>query len=267
MKKNLALLVATVSAALLVIGCSKTEAPVAQPQSAPAQTVQTALDLDSEKVLNLYNWPDYIPPSLLESFTQTTGIKVNYDTYENNETMHTKLVAGKTGYDLVVTGNVYAKQELDAGLMQALDKRQLSNLSNLDTQLMAKLAQVDTGNQHLVPWAWGFTTVGINRGKVSKALGSMPFPDNAWDLVFNPLYTAKLKSCGIAYQDSFADVIPLALHYLGKNPGSSDAQDIKAVSALLAKVRKDVGLFSVGMIDDMASGKACVAIGYSSEIN
>lgn len=101
----------------------------------------------------------------------------------------------------------------------------MTNHSNLDKNLMDKLNQVDGGNQHLVPWAWGFTTIGVNTTKLKKALGGLPMPDNAWDLVFNPRYTSKLKSCGIAYQDSFADIIPLALHYVGKNAGSADAND------------------------------------------
>ena len=259
-------------AALALLGCSKKEdIPAATPTPAPVVATTAAaasgLDLDGEKTLNLYNWPDYIPPVTLAAFEKETGIKVIYDSYESNEAMHAKVVAGNTGYDIVVTGNVFAKQEIDAGLMQPLDKNRLTNQSNLDKNLMDKLNQVDGGNQHLVPWAWGFTTIGVNTTKLKKALGGLPMPDNAWDLVFNPRYTSKLKSCGIAYQDSFADIIPLALHYVGKNAGSADANDLKLAASMLSKVRRDVGLFSVGMIDDLASGKACVAIGYASEIN
>jgi putrescine transport system substrate-binding protein len=118
-----------------------------------------------------------------------------------------------------------------------------------------------------VPWAWGFTTVGINKTKAEKALGKMPMPENAWDLVFDPKYTSKLKSCGIAYLDSPTEIIPVALHYIGKDAYSNDPADYKAAAEMLAKVRKDVRLFSSTMIDDIAGGKACVAIGWSGDIN
>jgi putrescine transport system substrate-binding protein len=132
---------------------------------------------------------------------------------------------------------------------------------------MATLTTADPGNKYLVPWGWGFTTVGINKTKVMKALGSMPMPENAWDLVFDPKYTSKLKSCGIAYLDSPTEIIPVALHYIGKDAYSNDPADYKLATAMLAKVRKDVRLFSATMIDDISGGKACVAIGWSGDIN
>lgn len=254
----------------MLSACSPAPAPApaatapAEPVAAPAPA---ALQLDAEKILNIYNWPDYIPPQTIAAFEKETGIKVNYDTYESNETMHAKVIAGNTGYDIAVTGNVFAKQQVQGGIMQPLDKSQLSQYGNLDKNLMDKLAQDDPGNAHLVPWAWGFTTVGINRTRAEKALAGLPMPDNAWDLVFDPKYTSKLKSCGIAFQDSSTDVIPLALHHIGRNPDSGSVADLKAASDMLAKVRPDVRIFSNGMIDDLASGKACVAIGWSSEIN
>jgi len=132
---------------------------------------------------------------------------------------------------------------------------------------MAKLDKVDPGNNHLVPWAWSFTTVGINKTKVAKALGNTPMPENAWDLVFNPTYTSKLKSCGIAYLDSPTEIMPPALHYIGKDAYSADAADHKAAGEMLSKVRKDIRLFSSTMIDDLAGGKACVALGWAGDIN
>lgn len=241
---------------------------------APSSTTVAHIDtaapppaLDPEKVLNIYNWPDYIPPETIAAFQKETGIKVNYDTYESNEAMHAKVAAGNTGYDIAVTGNVFAKQQIAGGIMQALDTSKLTQYGNLDKNLMAKLVQDDPGNRHLIPWAWGFTTVGINTTKAQKALGDLPMPENAWDLVFSPLYTRKLKTCGIAFQDSSTDVMPLALHHIGKNPSSAVAADLQAATEMLAKVRPDIRMFSSGMIDDLASGKACVAIGWSSEIN
>jgi putrescine transport system substrate-binding protein len=255
--------------AVALAACGKKEeapvaaAPVAAPvASAPAEPVNT-----EEKVLNIYNWPDYIPEGMVAAFEKESGIKVNYDTFETNEALQAKLVAGNSGYDIVVPGTVFAKPQLEAGLMQPLDKAKIKNLANLDPAIMKTLSKADPDNKYLVPWAWGFTTVGINKTKVAKALGKMPMPENAWDLVFDAKYTSKLKSCGIAYLDSPTEIIPVALHYIGKDAYSNDPADYKAATEMLAKVRKDVRLFSSTMIDDIAGGKACVSIGWSGDIN
>lgn len=248
--------------ALVLVSCGKKpDAPAASaPSTAPATVAE-------EKILNVYNWPDYIAKDMVASFEKETGIKVNYQTFENNEGLQAKLVAGNTGYDIVVPGAVFAKPQIEAGLLQKLDKTKLSNIANLDASIMTKLGTVDPGNAYLVPWAWSFTTVGINKAKVAKALGNTPMPANAWDLVFNPVYTAKLKSCGIAFLDSPTEILPPAMHYLGKNAYSNDAADHKAAGEMLAKVRPHVRLFSSTMIDDLAGGKACVALGWAGDIN
>lgn len=234
--------------------------------SAPAAAT-TAQAASEEKVLNIYNWADYIASNMIPDFEKETGIKVNYQTFENNEGLHAKLVAGNSGFDLVVPGAVFAKSQIDGGLLMKLDKAKIAKLGNLDPAIMAKLAAVDPGNDYLVPWAWSFTTVGINKGKVAKALGATPLPDNAWDLVFNPAYTAKLKSCGIAFLDSPTEVIPPAMHYLGKNAYSNDPADHRAAGELLAGVRPDIRMFTSTMIDDLAGGKACVALGWAGDMN
>lgn len=220
-----------------------------------------------EKVLNVYNWPDYIPEGMLEEFEKETGIKVNYDTFETSEALNAKLVAGNTGYDIVVTGTSFSPSQTEAGYFRELDKSVITNFSNLDPMITAGLAKADPGNRYLVPWAWGFTTVGINKTKADKALKGLALPENSWDLVFNPEYTSKLKSCGIAYLDSPTEILPVALLYLGKNPYSEDKADIQLAQELLLKVRKDIRLFSSTMIDDIAAGKACVVIGWSGDIN
>jgi putrescine transport system substrate-binding protein len=247
---------------LALAACGKKEAEAPKQPAAQAVVANT-----EEKVLNVYNWPDYIAQDMIANFEKETGIKVNYQTFENNEALQAKLIAGNSGYDIVVPGAVFAKSQIEAGLLQKLDKAQIPNLSNLDPAIMAKLDKVDPGNEHIIPWAWSFTTVGINKGKVAKALGNTPMPDNAWDLVFNPTYTSKLKSCGIAYLDSPTEVLPPALHYIGKDAYSADAADHKAAGEMLAKVRKDIRLFSSTMIDDLAGGKACVALGWAGDIN
>jgi putrescine transport system substrate-binding protein len=258
-KKQLCLVALSV---VVLASCGKKpDAPAAtSPGAVPAAAVE-------EKILNVYNWPDYVAKDMVAGFEKETGIKVNYQTFENNEGLQAKLVAGNTGYDIVVPGAVFAKAQIEAGLLQKLDKAKLGNLGNLDASLMAKLVTVDPGNAYLVPWAWSFTTVGINKAKVAKALGSTPMPANGWDLVFNPAYTSKLKSCGIAFLDSPTEILPPAMHYLGKNAYSNDAADHKAAGEMLAKVRSDVRLFSSTMIDDLASGKACVALGWAGDIN
>ena len=265
-RKNLSIFACAAVAALALSACGKKEelpAPAAAPASAPAAVAVNT----EEKVLNIYNWPDYIAKDMVANFEKETGIKVNYQTFENNEALHAKLVAGNTGYDIVVPGAVFAKPQIDGGLLAKLDKSKVSRYANLDPAIMEKLVMIDPGNDYLVPWGWSFTTVGINKAKVAKALGSTPLPDNAWELVFNPVYTEKLKSCGIAYLDSPTEVLPPAMHYLGKNAYSNDAADHKAAGDMLAKVRPHIRMFSSTMIDDLAGGKACVALGWAGDIN
>lgn len=258
MQKRVLLMAAIAAAALMA--CGKQKEPVAQaPVAIPVAS--------EEKILNIYNWPDYIPEGMIAAFEQETGIKVNYDTFETNEALHAKLVAGSTGYDIVVPGAVFAKPQIEGGLLQPLDKSRIANLGNLDPDVMKILDKADPGNKHLIPWGWSFTTVGINRTKVEKALGKTPMPENAWDLVFKPEYTAKLKSCGIAYLDSPTEILPAALHYIGKDAYSNDPADYQAATAMLGKVRKDIRLFSATMIDDIAGGKACAVVGWAGDIN
>lgn len=254
--------------ALALSACGEKEEAAPALSAAPAVAEATANAANTEeKVLNIYNWADYISANMVSDFEKETGIKVNYQTFENNEGLHAKLVAGNSGFDLVVPGAVFAKSQIDGGLLMKLDKAAIPNLGNLDPNIMSKLATVDPNNDYLVPWAWSYTTVGINKDKVAKALGDTPMPENAWDLVFNPTYTSKLKSCGIAYLDSPTEVIPPAMHYLGKNAYSNDPADHKAAGELLAKVRPDIRMFTSTMIDDLAGGKACVALGWAGDMN
>ena len=227
-----------------------------------------ALAQEEEKVLNIYNWSDYIAEDTLRNFEKETGIRVRYDNFDNNEIVHAKLVAGKTGYDIVMPSSNWAKLQADGGLLRKLDKSQLPNLRNLDPAVQAQMARMDPGNEYMVNWLWGFSTVGINVDKVKAALGSTPMPDNAWDLVFKPEYISKLKGCGVSFLDSATEVIPAALHYLGKPSFSKNASDYGAAAALLKTVRPFVTLFSSsGYINDMASGSICVALGWSGDIN
>jgi putrescine transport system substrate-binding protein len=223
---------------------------------------------DEPKLLNIYNWSDYIADDTIKNFEKETGIKVNYDNYDANEILHAKLVAGKTGYDIVVPGSHFAKTQIAGGLLQKLDKTKLTNWGNLDKGLLEQLANVDPGNQYLVDWMWGYVTVGINIPKVKAALGDLPMPDNAWSLIFDPKYAAKLKGCGVNFLDSASEVLPVAMLYVGKPAYSTTAADYDAASKMLKSVRPYVTRFSSsGYINDLASGALCAVMGYSGDIN
>lgn len=221
-----------------------------------------------EKFLNFYNWSSYIADDTIAKFEKETGIRVRYDTFDSSEILHTKLVAGRTGYDLVMSSTGWARMQADGGLLQPLNKALLPNLKNMDPVIQAQVLKLDPGNQYMVTWLWGYTTVGINVDKVRAALGNTPMPENAWDLLFKPEYVSKLKSCGVSYLDSSSEVLPAVLHYLGRPLSSSNPADYQAASALLKSVRPHVTLFSsAGYIEDLVSGSLCVAMGWSGDLN
>ncbi len=238
-----------------------TLALVALVATAPAQAADP-------KVLNVYNWSDYIADDTIKNFEKETGIKVNYDNYDSNEVLLAKLIAGNTGYDIVVPGAHFAKTQIEGGLLQKLDRSKLTNWGNLDPTLLKQLAAVDPGNQYLVDWLWGYVTVGINVPKVKAALGDLPMPDNAWSLIFDPRYASKLKGCGVNFLDSASEVLPVALLYVGKPPYSTNAADYDVAAKMLQSVRPFVTRFSSsGYINDLASGSLCAVMGYSGDIN
>jgi putrescine transport system substrate-binding protein len=235
--------------------------PAVLAQSAPAATGEP-------KLLNIYNWSDYIADDTIKNFEKETGIKVVYDNYDSNEILHAKLVAGKTGYDIVVPSAHFAKVQIEAGLFQPLDRTLLPNWKNLDASLLEQQAKVDPGNKYLVTWLWGFVTVGINTNKVKAALGATPLPANPWALIFDPQYSNKLKSCGINVLDSASEVLPVAMGYAGKPAYSRNAKDYDAAAKVLAAARPNVTRFSSsGYINDLANGSLCVVMGYSGDIS
>lgn len=229
---------------------------------------QVAAQAPEEKVLNIYNWSDYIAEDTVKNFEKETGIKVRYDVFDNNEILNSKLVAGKSGYDIVVPTAPWARLQIEGKLLRKLDKSKLPNLKNLDPAIQAKLASIDPANEYLVDWLWGYTTVGINVNKVKAALGNLPMPANAWDLLFKPEYVSKLKSCGVSFLDSPSEVLPAALMYLGKPAYSKNAGDYAEAGKLLSAIRPSVTLFSSsGYINDLANGAVCVSLGWSGDIN
>jgi len=235
--------------------------------TALASAATGALAADA-KVLNVYNWSDYIAEDTIKNFEKETGIKVNYDNYDTNEVLQAKLVAGKTGYDIVVPGSHFAKTQIESGLLQKLDRSKLTNWGNLDPTLLKQLANVDPGNQFLVDWLWGYVTIGLHLPKVKAALGDMPMPENAWSLIFDPKYAAKLKGCGVNFLDSASEVLPVAMLYVGKPAYSANAADYDAAAQMLKSVRPYVTRFSSsGYINDLAAGSLCAVMGYSGDIN
>ena len=236
-------------------------------QQTAAESSAHSSHTSSDK-LNIYNWSDYVDPATLEAFEKNTHINVRYDYYDSNEALEAKLLTGKSGYDLVAPSIANVGRQIKAGAYQKIDKSQIPNYANIDADLLAMMAKVDPGNQYAVPYFWGINTLAINKKLVQKALGTEQLPENELDLVFNPEYTKKLKSCGISYFDSAIEQIPLALHYLGKDPNTENPDDIKAAVNMMKKVRPDIKRFtSSGYIDDMAAGNLCVSVGYGGDLN
>ena len=244
----------------------KTEDNAKSADAKPTATTPTAGE--EEKILNIYNWSDYLAEDTIPNFEKETGIKVRYDIFDSNEILHAKMIAKNTGYDIVVPSSNWGKMQMDGGLLQKLDKSKLPNWKNLDENVLAQMAKLDPGNQYLVDWLWSYTTVGINVDKVKTALGNMPMPENTWDLVFDPKYTSKLKSCGISMLDAPSEVFPIALRYIHKPEFSLVEADYKAAFNMLMKVRPDIKRFnSGGQIEDLASGNICVALGWAGDFN
>ncbi|WP_230533418.1 polyamine ABC transporter substrate-binding protein [Microvirga roseola] len=219
-----------------------------------------------ERVVNVYNWSDYVDPEVLDEFTKETGIKVVYDTYDNNEIVETKLLAGQSGYDIVAPSGPFLQRLINAGIFQKLDKSKLPNLANQWPEVTERLAVFDPGNQHAVNYMWGTTGIGINVKKVKEILGEN-VPLNTWDLVLKPEISSKLKSCGIYMLDSPEDLFPGVLAYLGLNPDSKRTEDLNKAGDALFRIRGNVQKFhSSEYINALANGDICVAVGYSGDI-
>ena len=218
-----------------------------------------------ERVVNVYNWSDYIDPKMLEEFTQQTGIKVVYDTYDNNEIVETKLLAGRSGYDLVVPSGPFLQRLIKAKIFLPLDKEKLPNIVNLWPEIMQRLAVFDPGNQYAIDYMWGTTGLGINVKKVRERLGDIPL--NTWDLLMKPELSSKLKDCGIYVLDSPEDLFPGILSYLGLNPDSKREDDLKRAGDALFRIRGNVQKFhSSEYINALANGDICLAVGYSGDV-
>jgi putrescine transport system substrate-binding protein len=219
-----------------------------------------------QRVVNVYNWSDYIDPKALDEFTKTTGIKVVYDTYDNNEIVETKLLAGQSGYDIVVPSGPFLQRLIGAKIFQKLDKSKLPNISNLWPDLSQRLAVFDPGNQYAVNYMWGTTGIGLNVKKVREVLGESASL-NTWDLLMKPELASRLKACGIYMLDSPEDLFPGILAYLGMNPDSKRTDDLTKAGDALFRIRSNIQKFhSSEYINALANGDICMAIGYSGDM-
>jgi putrescine transport system substrate-binding protein len=220
-----------------------------------------------QPVLNIYNWSDYIAPNTVPDFEKATGIKVNYDTYDSNETLEAKLAAGNSGYDLVGPSlTPFLARQVKGGFYQALDKSKLPNYEHLNNELLARMAPFDKDNAHAIPWMTATTALGYNAEQVKQRMPEAPV--DSLKLLFDPEVLAKFKDCGISMLDTPVDVFPAALNYLGLNPDSQNPADLQKAADLLTKIRPFIRKFdSSEYINDLANGDLCIAWGYSSDIN
>jgi putrescine transport system substrate-binding protein len=217
------------------------------------------------KVLNLYIWSDYLAPNTLSDFEKQTGIKVHVAYFDTNETLETKLLAGSSGYDIVVPTASYFERQIKAGVYLTLDKSKLPNLKNMDPQLMARVAMHDPGNDHGVIYTWGTNGIGYNE-KMVKAL--MPdAPLDSWRLVFDPAVASKIAKCGISVLDSPAEMMRAVLNYLGRDPNSQKPEDLTVAESTLLKIRPYIrNINSSEYIEALANGDLCVAVGYNGDV-
>ncbi len=218
-----------------------------------------------EKVLNVYNWADYIGETTIADFEKKTGIKVTYDTYDSNEVLETRLLTGHTGYDVVFPSANFLERLIKAGVFLKLDKSRLPNLKNMDPDIMQRVAAHDPGNQYSITYLWGTIGLGYNPDMVKKALGTDTI--DSWSALLEPQNAAKLAKCGIALLDSPTDVFGSVAIYKGLDPNSEKPEDLAVVEETLMKIRPYVRYFhSSSYINDLAAGEICLALGWSGDV-
>ena len=225
----------------------------------------TAEAPSGDNVLNIYNWSDYIAEDTIANFEKETGIKIRYDVFDSNEVVEAKLLAGNTGYDIVVPSASFVARQIQAGIFQPLDKSKLPNYKNLDPDVMKVLAGYDPDNQHIVPYLWGTTGIGYNVAKIKERMPDAPL--GSWDMLFKPEVAAKFKDCGVTTLDAPSEVFPTALRYLGLPTGSQTEEDLKKVEALVMSLRPNIKYFhSSQYINDLANGEICLVMGWSGDV-
>jgi len=251
-------------AALLVACGGKPPAEQPAPETGAAASAQT-FDTDDELLLNVYNWSDYIDDSVIAGFTKETGIKVNYDVFDSNEVLETKLLAGNTGYDIVVPSASFLERQIKAGVFQKLDKTRLSNLANLDADITQRVALHDPGNEHSVNYLWGTSGVGYNEAKILERMADAPV--DSFAMFYDPAVVSKFADCGVTLLDAPSEVLGTVLIYLGKDANSEDPADLAAAEKVLLAMRPYVKYInSSKYIEDLANGEVCLALGWSGDV-
>jgi putrescine transport system substrate-binding protein len=242
---------------LAVTACGKKEsAEQAQQPGAAAQ---------EEKVLHVFNWSDYIAEDTVPNFEKQTGIKVTYDVFDSNDVLETRLLAGNSGFDLVVPSASFLERQIKAGVFQKIDKSQIPNLQYMDPEIMNRVGLHDPNNEYSVTYLWGTTGIGYNEDKIKKIFGDAQ-PDS-WNYVFDPKNAAKLKDCGISLLDAPDEILKIVLAWIGRDPNSQKEEDLKAAEAKLMPIRPFVRkIHSSQYIDDLANGDLCIAVGWSGDI-
>ena len=258
--KSLRLALIATAAVALLAGCGRKQAPPTEP-TASAPAVVT----DAEKVLNVYNWSDYIEESVVPEFEKATGIKVNYDVFDSNEVVETKLLAGRTGYDIVVPSASFLERQIKAGVFQKLDKTKLANLANVDPAIASRIARHDPDNAYAVNYFWGTSGVGYNVDKIRQRMADAPV--DSFRMFYDPAVVSKFKDCGVTVLDAPSEIVGTVLLYLGKDPNSEDAGDLKAAEAVLAKIRPYIRYVnSSKYIEDLANGDVCLTLGWVGDV-
>ena len=239
--------------------------PILQMFTVAALALAATTASAKDREVHVYNWSDYIDPTILEDFTKETGIKVVYDVFDDNSLLETKLLAGGSGYDVVVPTGPFLQRQIKAGVYAKLDKSKLTNLSNMWPDVMERLSKYDKGNEHAVNYMWGTTGIGYNVAKIKAVLGDVPI--DSWDVIFKPENAAKLKACGINILDAPDETFAIALNYLKKNPDSKEIADIRAAGEVYSKIRPYArSINSAAYINDLANGDICITIGWSGDI-
>ncbi len=247
----------------VMVACSR-QADRSKAASADDMNSISALKHDSEKILNVYSWLDYIAPDTVANFEKETGIKIRYDFYDNNEVLETKLLTGHTNYDIVLPTGAFFERLRRAGIFRKLDKTELPNLTNADPDIMRRLAVYDPDNLYAIPYMFSITGLGYNVDQLRTRLG-VARPDS-WALLFDPNNAAKLKECGISIIDSAMDVFQAAMIYLGRDPNRLDPRDVAAASEALQRIRPFVRNIDPVPVADMANNSMCLSLGWSGDV-
>ena len=254
---KLRILTVALATTLLAACGGKTDAPAADGAQAGTE----------EKVLNVYNYSDYIAEDTVPNFEKATGIKVTYDVFDSDEMVEAKLLAGDSGYDVVVPTLNFFGRQIQAGVFMPLDKSKIPNLANLDPQVMEQIAQQDPDNKYGVPYMIGTTGIGYNVDKLKERFGGSTDIANSWDLVFKPENIAKMKDCGVTILDTPSDLLPIALNYLHLDPHSQNADDLRKAADLIKSIRPYVQNFhSSQYVTSLANGSTCLAVGWSGDV-